>query len=258
MYQRLTKTDMNKLLFTFQQSEEFDIEIGSLIPKSEEFIEIQENKGVDKIFKLKPSFFSKDKKVEDCHRFTAEMVGKELKIVKLDEDKPIGVKVNPRIIILLESPHKDEYDTDFNPIRPANGITGCYLLCFLPHEDVLPRLIKEKGLELMPNTTYDVLLVNPVQYQASLAFVFDNKMNEKVRDKVWSKLFGVLKQDFEQRIKSYEPDVILNFCTTKAGKAVQKCINSVFAESLGVQLFKGPHPSSWFNQNNCLSIDRIR
>ena len=96
------------------------------------------------------------------------MDGQELKLIKLEKDSVISTNSNPRIVILLESPNKDEYDKGFKPLRPANGITGLYLCCFLPNH-VLPKLI-DLGLTLVQKKPFDILLVNHVQYQVSLAW----------------------------------------------------------------------------------------
>ena len=60
-----------------------------------------------------------------------------------------------------------------------------------------------------------------------------------------------MKSDFSNRLKSFEPDVILNFCTKGKGTPnlqdlVQKEIKSCIKKNkLNSVCYKGPHPSSW-------------
>lgn len=115
----------------------------------------------------------------------------------------IGSKENDRIVIILESPHKDEYSKGI--AAPAMGKTGQniekYLLKILNKKIKKP---KENGKK------YDVILMNAIQYQTS--FGIDT---EYFRDRVWLTLWNKEggREEFIEKLKGYKPDIIFNFCT---------------------------------------------
>lgn len=191
-------------------------------------------------FELVPEFLGNDKRVKDVCRFSATRKGNSVNVNKLD-DHQIKEKKHKRIVLLLESPHKDEYDADFNPIRPANGATGDELSKHF--ESVLHKLM-DIGLSFEENEVYDVILMNPVPFQASLAYIFDGVLHSNIRNQMWKELFNILQQDFEKRLREYDADIVLNFCTYQAKKRLQQFLNSIFSGSK-IQFFKGTHPSSW-------------
>ena len=70
---------------------------------------------------------------------------------------------NPRIMaLILESPHKSEYDATGKPLRPANGKTGTCINNYLGKQikATPPRNIN-------PESIYKVHLVNAIQFQTS-------------------------------------------------------------------------------------------
>lgn len=119
------------------------------------------------------------------------------------------------IVIVLESPHIEEFKkfklksgTDISA-SPAMGETGGALQELFTQEFVENIFEKNNGIDI--NKSYKVILMNSIQFQCSCG------INTKIiRDHMWLKLwFGEnnLKEDFEKRIKSYNPDIIFNFCT---------------------------------------------
>jgi hypothetical protein len=74
----------------------------------------------------------------------------------------------PAIVIVLESPHKDEYLYDMKkikPIAPAQGVTGEKIDSYL-----IDIINAYKNLMKINQPEYRVLLVNPIPYQTSLYF----------------------------------------------------------------------------------------
>lgn len=123
--------------------------------------------------------------------------------IKNFESVNIESKENDRIVIILESPHKDEYSNEI--VAPAMGKTGQniekYLLKILNKKIKKP---KENGKK------YDVILMNAIQYQTS--FGIDT---EYFRDRVWLTLWNKEggREEFIEKLKGYKPDIIFNFCT---------------------------------------------
>lgn len=134
-----------------------------------------------------------------------------------------------RMAIIVESPHKDEFDSNFNPLVPLNGVSGIRFA-----SKILPKL----NFWFSSNCNYqwsscspfdlEIKIFNPIQYQASLyhflngkisynnfgSFAY-NSIDSDLRDKVWRCLFHdcQLKDDFISRLSSYNPDFIINCCT---------------------------------------------
>lgn len=160
----------------------------------------------------------------------------------LDADIDLA-RPGPKIVLILESPHRDEYDDNFSPLRPARGRRGTGIhYCLASH--VLPMLI-HFGLELDDNQKYDVYLVNPVPYQASLQYLQRPKRPAKKRDAlksaVWWKLWDCCKPDFERRLEDYRPQIVLNGCTGEFKDAVGGIVRNLN----GIQHFHVSHPSRW-------------
>lgn len=131
-------------------------------------------------------------------------------ILKEDRNKnrnkvKIEQKKNKRIVIILESPHRNEYDIDSKLGYPALGKTGENLNNNL--EEIINKKLKNKIKE---TEVYDIILMNAVQYQTSLGI--DTKV---FRDRIWLTLWieNDLRNNFIKRLEMYNPDIILNFCS---------------------------------------------
>ncbi len=118
---------------------------------------------------------------------------------------------NKIIVLVLESPHKDEYEklSGNGIIAPALGTTGERI------QKCLKCILAEPGI-LEKNTIYHIILMNAIQYGCSCGI--DTK---KYRDKnfcnKWFKPFNdeklTGKEDFILRLKAYEPNFVINTCT---------------------------------------------
>jgi hypothetical protein len=151
--------------------------------------------------------------------------------------------LEPKIAVLLESPHEQEYDADFNPLGPARGPTGAsFHRYFTSH--VLPMLFRA-GLTLDHRPGgYHIFLVNPVPYQASLRHLL-NEGSEPLKNAVWKKLWTHCKDNFMDRLGEYAPKIILNGCTADAKALVAEAVKEHEKQHGKVQHYNVAHPSQW-------------
>jgi|LGVE01.1.fsa_nt_gb hypothetical protein len=111
------------------------------------------------------------------------------------------------IVLILESPHVEEYKSKFNyKPAPALGSTGLSLkqhFIKILDDFMTTDMTIEDG-------EYHIILANAIQYQCSLG-----QKPGIFRDEVWLKLWVTqkYKQLFMDRIKDYDPDIIINCCT---------------------------------------------
>jgi hypothetical protein len=111
------------------------------------------------------------------------------------------------VVIVLESPHKDEYDIKLssNAPAPALGRTG----------GKLNKLFLELFKCKVKFGKYHVILMNSIQYQCSFG-----EKPDKFRDRVWLKLWLCenFAENFISRLEAYKPDIIINLCTLGSHK----------------------------------------
>lgn len=127
--------------------------------------------------------------------------------IKIENNKFLSDKSKKTLVIVLESPHVDE----FNKLKcniapaPALGATGCSL------DNYFIELFNSKINDFkIADGIYNVILANAIQYQCSLG-----EDTEIYRDRVWLDLwlFNNYNSNLTQRLYKYSPDVIINFCT---------------------------------------------
>ncbi|MCI7213793.1 MAG: hypothetical protein MR467_06620, partial [Bacillales bacterium] len=152
-----------------------------------------------------------------------------------------------KVALILESPHKDEFDIYYRPLLPANGLTGKKIY------EKLGSKMNNKAL-LNRSFVYEIYIINPVQYQCSLyheleikdfgAHIYGATTHcRKLTNKVFRCLFGSAKHptdiqlDFQARLCTYNPDIILNCCTYGLKKLVDGAIHS--------KTILLDHPSRW-------------
>lgn len=150
-------------------------------------------------------------------------------------------KIFKRLALVLESPHKDEYDINNNPLRPANGRTGIKINQKLATRKNLTSLLNKKQI-------YEVFLMNPVQFQASCYSILSNKCTRNNTEQVFRVLFnrtkGNQRQDFIDRLKQYAPDIIFNCCTNKLKEIVRNAIQE-YKNKSNITICEDKHPSTW-------------
>lgn len=144
------------------------------------------------------------------------------------------------VVVLLESPHKDEYrlsEGRVHPIGPAQGSTGKRL------KDCLESRMREFDFPV-EDGDYRLAICNPVPFQASLYHLCAlDRICERVRDETWRRLWcGVeqVREDFRHRLHSYGPVAIVNLGTRNLRPLV-----STFLSEDSQGFLEGNHPSSW-------------
>ena len=172
---------------------------------------------------------------------------------RLAEQQDIG-----NIVLLLESPHKDEYNNGdiADPKKPACGNTGLKIDQYLGGvlKDIIGELNKE-GLSVAEHiaTGCHVVISNPIQYQTSLHAIHKQRLKgdwKTLRDNVWRTLWRVehIRQCFRARLGCYYPKVIINACTgnrTKRDSLKRHVENFILREFQDVRPVYIGHPSFW-------------
>ncbi|SOC15193.1 hypothetical protein SAMN05880501_10851 [Ureibacillus xyleni] len=196
---------------------------------------------------LKRSFFKNNKQVRNVMRFNASFAGSEVTI-ELCHDEPIRAKEkNKSIVIILESPHIDEYDNNpekLIPIAPAQGQMGKKI------ERNIESLIQQLQLfdVIEEQLLYRIIIMNAVNFQTSLYHIHQKNLNNyyrELRDKVWVKMWSELPQtkpDFLKQIASLKKNsILINACP----KSLKPFINQeLLPFSERYALFESNHPSS--------------
>lgn len=158
-----------------------------------------------------------------------------------------------KIIILLESPHKDEFDTNFNPLIPLNGISGQNF-----DQKILGQLSKWfQNIPIQDKEIFEIMLYNPVPFQTSLYHFLSNKIpyqplvgaptnitqitfDRTLRNNVWKLLYKLpcCEQYMIDFLKNYKPNYIINCCTG--------------SQALNTKIFRTNFKSKKFKKTNNL------
>jgi len=145
------------------------------------------------------------------------------------------------ILIILESPHRYEYDAKFNSIALVMGKTACLLFERLGKHLMHSKMKINEG-------EYNLILCNAVQYQTSCGL---NPINRELRNSNWLEIYKEYngEDDFKERVFAIKPRYTINLCT--GGKSISGLRQKV-SESLdlwGLKKHKhyteGNHPASW-------------
>lgn len=151
------------------------------------------------------------------------------------------------IIVVLESPHKDEY-YEVNKKKvdngPAYGKTGDNFNKYFPL--LLRNAIIDKKI-LLKSGHYKILFMNAIQYQCSLGDITP-KYRDEFFLKCWEK--DKCKEDFKERLKQYislgKECIVIN-CCTKGKKNLQKLVHKEIQDVCSdIPAFLCTHPCSWF------------
>ena len=165
---------------------------------------------------------------------------------------------NPVLLILLESPHRQEYRGSVaNPIGPARGQTGINL------KNCLGAMLgRSRGVMGTVPCGTRVIVANPVQFQASLHAVHGGSLRHydfrKLRDSVWKSIWSVgeIREDFRVRISNFAPTWIINACTggSKGWGGINCAVsNCLLRAQLGCPLYATTHPAIWHRRPPCVS-----
>lgn len=245
------------------------------------------SKNSNNSFTVKDAFFHPNKEVPDVyiydlrryrgewrlfspnssHRNTAPL--KECTKINCSSEcspSPKKIAKAKNILVILESPHDEEYDNNFNPLQPANSSKGTgsnFFNNFTKH--ILPILCNSLKIKLYQKKVYRICFVEPVPYQSSLHFIHKQDLNSnknksfnKLRNEVWKSLFVFCKDDFIKRIESYEPFIIINACTGEKNtdslrKEVKEAIDEIVKNNPKSKIaraykFRTNHPCAWKSQ----------
>ena len=160
------------------------------------------------------------------------------------------------IVIVLESPHTNEFFKDNNKwqsIGPACGKTGKHLYLWLPEVllKYFPFVVDEEtkkakyySLKDIESGLYAIKLVNAIQFQCSLG-----KDTAECRDAVFSEMWDKNEaiDSFIKRVKEAHPDIIINCCTRGNIKTEKNTLRSkvqvAISQNFNCLLLRAAHPS---------------
>lgn len=159
----------------------------------------------------------------------------------------IGKALQPSLIIILESPHIDEFDNDKREIGPAHGKTGSNIRNLF--HCATRKILVKSGIK------YRLILINAVQYQCSLGLGSRANLSQKddVFDSCWEHKF-IGRSDFLNRLNPFisiesDKSIIINCCTKSSNKSKaerKQKVSEAIREVVGSKTFyELSHPSAW-------------
>lgn len=154
-----------------------------------------------------------------------------------------------RLILVLESPHKEEYQNNGAQVEPAKGRSGINIRA------QLGELLCVNLPEL--RDPFEVLLVNAVRYQCSQGCSQTSRASRSNRDRVFRAAFSAEAQapgkEFGARMSDYvrAGDIVINCCTAGVTKAPLRDLVrdslSTLAGKKGFDFYCTTHPAARFN-----------
>lgn len=179
-------------------------------------------------------------------------------ILKIED----GDKKNPVVLLILESPHREEYDNNGKPICPANGTSGKNIyshLCdifnnrgnvgkkqFINNSNYLKKFLDNHETNII-----DIWIVNSIQKQCSLGI---KPINNIIKESNWIDEWCSSNNNLITRCEKIIGDMtqqqdyfIINLCTKGEYIPMKELVEKEFLNIPGVKPLycKGPHPSSW-------------
>ncbi len=148
------------------------------------------------------NFFTEKTKINDVYRYNLLIKKGQYPLlssisgpVQDGKETKKYVDIDPKqapyesIVIIIESPHKDEYyysSRSLQPLTIANGQTGNGIEnCICP---IINYLLSKQVVSLS-DSTYSIIICNPVQYQTSLHYLIKGKANTDIKFNIWKTLF---------------------------------------------------------------------
>ncbi|MCY4560054.1 MAG: hypothetical protein OXF79_27580 [Chloroflexi bacterium] len=207
------------------------------------------------------SIFTQEKRVPDVWRYVLRNTGRYLSLREHSgaikavcreknnyRDKPAenSDELGITIALLLESPHKDEFDSNDSPIAPAQGTTGTNI-----HEYFEHIINIEIGRFNFVTQEAGLIICNPIPFQTSLHMIHSGilKCKDKLKEDIWKALWEetCVREDFRSRIKNYKPDLVINACTggSKEGSLNDKVTCYLKSTEICENICRINHPSSW-------------
>lgn len=224
-----------------------------------------------------------ERRVKDVFRYRVKFSrgeeGLQVTCAPLAENEVIGSNFNDSfadsingtrvIVLIIESPHRNEYVSGtLSPISPAQGATGLNIAKFIA--DVLRQSLSRQrrgGVDIQYDVDYQLVICNPVQFQASLFHLHGRSLSGKaekmLRNISWRALFEIESRDFIARLSRYMPKMIINACTVE----LQSDVGFVVAQWVRCKEKRGQaapavfvaagHPASWARNRNNRTLIRI-
>ena len=195
------------------------------------YVRMSNNNGIVDIVNM----FRGNNHVEDVDRYRIRHMRERLRLIP-HQQREVSPETNRHndirpqqggntLVVLLESPSAHEYNGAPNhPIAPAQGQTGCGLLCHLDNllDKAIQTLDDDNYLQnhLLDDTR--VVISNPIQFETSLRYAIHEKVlprprRETLRDRCFKKLWNDVPQirwRFLKRLQIYNPSIIINSCTS--------------------------------------------
>ncbi|MEF3692869.1 MAG: hypothetical protein V3569_01695 [Acholeplasmataceae bacterium] len=150
------------------------------------------------------------------------------------------------IFVILESPHRFEFDASGYPIALMMGKTGQLFF------ENFANYLSQSQMKLT-NGIYNVICGNAVQYQTSCGL---NPIDRLLRDQNWKEIYEEHggEQDLKDRIFSIKPKYTINLCTGGKNPEGLRSLVSNSLDNFGLKKGKhyteGNHPSSWYIKSN--------
>ena len=144
-------------------------------------------------------------------------------------------KCYEKILIIVESPHRDEFTFNYEPIGPAQGETGYGI------ENKMGEIIEKMDIT---SRKCIVIISNPVQFQTSLGSFYLSGLNDAIRNNLWTKLYN--KDRYLEVLKGIDAKYIINATTTQRRKRIKKVLQEYSNEIQNNTIIKtSNHPSQW-------------
>lgn len=230
--------------------------------------------------------FGRENEVQDVDRYRIVRLGRSIEVKDQvfvnDEnyvstypyvDRPISAWDGATLVIVLESPHRDEYGSSVvAPIAPARGATGAnmhkHLCCILNHCTHLKDIL----LSSMP---VRAVISNPVPFQTSAYSIHGGRLPNpmRLRNVIWRGLWRlqdvnqleatqdedeqlryVFQRKFREKVVSYMPIAIVNACTGVFREEVTEVLQGLPDNILLYEARR--HPSAWVCETELTFVDR--
>ena len=192
--------------------------------------------------------YDESKRVIDVNRYVVDIKYGVVKVSNAASkkigayyDAPAKDRHHSSIVLVIESPHELEYNNG-KPIGPAQGTTGARIERHL--KSILERYCKNGEL----SGKYSLIICNPVQFQASLHSLHGQSLSSSgagaLRDKVWKAIIEHEAESYIERLRSYDPVMIINACTSKLKPIVRAYLIENFNRA-AILYESSSHPCFW-------------
>ena len=159
------------------------------------------------------------------------------------------IRIDNSIVLILESPHKAEFNynnNDLNPISPAQGSTGKNIDNKI--KLLLKKIIKNDYCDFK-NGNYKLVIINPVSFQTSLHFFHRKSLSKyhfkKLRDRIWQQSWekdSIYSISLNNILNQVNSNLIINACTSNLSPFIQAFLENNFDNKVTIKTY---HPSAW-------------